>query len=201
MVPRLRRVSIKSDNEMHRFVRRAVASACLALLVAPFAVVRAQGGATPAPIMRARTTVEPSPEAASKNLGDLERLVVEGINAERKASGLDPLEDRSDLNEAAREYSRRMAEARFFGHVDLEGRTVSDRVESAGVVDWKNVGENIARNRGFGDPAQAAVREWMKSEPHRLNILNDRFRETGVGIWIGPDRTFYFTQIFVRRKK
>jgi uncharacterized protein YkwD len=195
----LPRESIQSDNELRRFVRCAVASACLALVAAPFAVVRAQGGATPAPIMRARTTVEPSPEA--RNLDDLERLVVEGINAERKASGLDPLEDRPDLNEAAREYSRRMAESRFFGHVDLEGRTVSDRVESAGIVDWKNVGENIARNRGFGDPALAAVREWMKSEPHRLNILNDRFRETGVGIWIGPDRTFYFTQIFLRRKK
>ena len=49
------------------------------------------------------------------------------------------------------------------------------------------------------DPAGVVVREWMKSQGHRDNILDTRFVETGIGVFVGPDRTVYFTQIFLRR--
>jgi uncharacterized protein YkwD len=181
--------------------RRIAVVVGLVALTAQAVVAGGQGGATPAPVTRPRVTGESRALDGQRVISELERVVIDGINAERAAYGLPPLVVSVDLTDAARAFSRDMAESRFFGHVDLEGRTVANRVEDAGIDDWKNVGENIARNRGFGDPAVAAVREWMKSEPHRLNILNTRFRETGVGVWIGLDRTYYFTQIFLVRKK
>jgi uncharacterized protein YkwD len=180
--------------------RAAIALAGLVLgsfgLAVPVRGAAGQGGATPAPVLRASASAHEDVVGVDA----LERVVVDGINAERAARGLPPLEVSLELCWAARAYSREMADAHFFAHVDPNGRTVTDRVETAGVGDWKQLGENIARNRGFGDPAQAAVREWMKSEPHRVNILDVRFRETGVGIFVGPDRTYYFTQIFMVRR-
>lgn len=133
-------------------------------------------------------------------LESLERTALAGINAERAAAGLPPLVPSTELSRLARAYSRDMAERRYFSHSDPEGRRVVDRTTTAGIP-WRNVGENIARNRGFKDPANVAVREWMKSDGHRGIILDSRYDETGVGVWVGPDRTVYFTQIFLKRSK
>jgi uncharacterized protein YkwD len=133
-------------------------------------------------------------------LTDLERVALEGVNAERLAAGLPPLEISPELMRIARAYSRDMAERRFFSHSDPDGRRIEDRTTVAG-IGWRNVGENIARNRGFKDPASVVVREWMKSQGHRDNILDARYAETGIGVFVGPDRTVYFTQIFLRRNQ
>jgi uncharacterized protein YkwD len=192
---------LKSDNSRRIYRRVLPLAACVLALATPVALAGGQGGSTPAPTFRGRVTAEALSKDVAGSVDELERLVVDAINEERASNGLPRLAESADLRMAARSFSRDMAEARFFGHIDPSGQTVSDRIERVGIGDWKNVGENIARNRGFRDPAHAAVRDWMKSEPHRDNILNTRFRETGVGIWIGPDRTFYFTQIFLVRKK
>jgi uncharacterized protein YkwD len=133
--------------------------------------------------------------------GALERVIAEQINAERHAQGLTPLAISPELSEVARRYSRDMIERSFFAHRDPDGRQVPARVELAGIRDWAEVGENIARNQGFDDPAEAAVRDWMKSHVHRANILAARYNETGIGVWIAPDKTIYFTQIFLTRKE
>ena len=136
--------------------------------------------------------------SGDESLTDLERVALAGVNAERQAAGLPPLEISPDLMRIARAYSRDMAERRFFNHQDPDGRRIEQRTAEAGIP-WRNVGENIARNRGFKDPAGVVVREWMKSQGQRDNILDGRFVETGIGVWVGPDRTVYFTQIFLRR--
>ena len=57
------------------------------------------------------------------------------------------------------------------------------------------VGENVATNQGFPDPAETAVQGWLDSPPHRENIEGD-FNLAGVGIAENADGLFYFTQIF-----
>jgi uncharacterized protein YkwD len=135
------------------------------------------------------------------DLRALETVIAQQINAERSAQGLPPLRISDELSEIARRYSRDMVERRFFAHEDPDGRRVPGRVESAGILNWAEVAENIARNHGFDDPAEVAVREWMKSRDHRTNILDGRYRETGIGVWVAPDNTVYFTQIFLTRKE
>jgi len=140
--------------------------------------------------------------AAAQNddsqLSAIEQSALDGVNAERRAAGLDPLVCTPELCRLARSFSRDMVERHFFNHQDPDGRRVDVRADQAG-IHWRSVGENIARNRGFKDPASVAVREWMKSEGHRQNILDARYLETGIGAWVGPDKTVYFTQVFVLR--
>jgi uncharacterized protein YkwD len=132
------------------------------------------------------------------NLTAIEQSALDGVNAERRAAGLEPLVCTPELCRMARSFSRDMAERHFFDHQDPDGRRVDARADQAG-IHWRSVGENIARNRGFKDPAAVAVREWMKSSGHRQNILDARYLETGVGAWVAPDKTVYFTQVFVLR--
>ncbi len=48
------------------------------------------------------------------------------------------------------------------------------------------------------DPEELAkklVESWMKGRVHRANILNNSFKDTGIGIWINRD-TAYSSQVF-----
>ncbi len=177
-----------------------------ALAIFPTALASArQGGATPRPtVARAAPPLDDDDlddylhRNKDKKLEKLEEKALDGINDERESAGLPPLVCTPELCRIARAYSRDMVERHYFGHSDPEGKMVDSRTTVAGIP-WRNVGENIARNRGFKDPAEIAVREWMKSEGHRENILDPKFMETGIGVWVAPDKTVYFTQIFVRR--
>lgn len=103
-----------------------------------------------------------------------------------------------DLLPIAREYSRRMAEERFFSHSDSEGRTVRDRVDGADIP-WQMLGENLAYSNGYVNPVAASLHGWLDSPGHRRNILDPDFRLTAIGAWVSPDGTVYFTEIFLKQ--
>ena len=78
---------------------------------------------------------------------------------------------------------------------------VDDRADSAGIKNWKRIGENIAYNRGYDNPVEFAVLRWMQSQSHRENLLSEKWKESGIGIAIAADgKTYYFTQVFMLRK-
>jgi uncharacterized protein YkwD len=170
---------------------RPLTAAVLTLVACAMQGVAWQGGVTPPPVREA-----PVPETPL--LTDVETGVLYWVNAERIQRGLRPLKQAEDLAVIARAFSRDMVARGFFGHTDPDGHSVTHRVERGG-INWRGVAENIARNRGYADPAHAAVTEWMKSEGHRRNILDDGYRETGVGVAIAADQTYYFTQVFLTR--
>ncbi len=58
-------------------------------------------------------------------------------------------------------------------------------------------GENVLMTSNPADVARQAVGLWLKSPPHLHNIRGN-FNLSGVGVWISPTGTFYFTQIFAR---
>ena len=180
--------------------RRAVAGLALVLGLAPWAAA-SQAGVTPPPARAVSVAAVPPQPSDAGQLSAVEQEAIDGVNRERRAAGLPPLVVAPDLCRVARAYSREMAEKHFFDHMDPAGHMVSDRADEAGIAQWRTIAENIARNRGFQDPATVAVREWMKSEGHRENILDDRFQETGLGVWVAPDKTVYFTQIFMTRNE
>ena len=178
---------------------RTIAILVLALSAA-IPATAAQSGPSPSRVLTASKMGRGEAFRGEAQIADVERVIADLINAERSAKGLPSLAVSPELARLARQYSRDMAERRYFAHIDPEGKRVGARVdESCGIV-WTTVGENIARNRGFDDPAGVAVREWMRSEGHRENILSGKFRETGIGVWVGPDNTVYFTQIFLTRR-
>ena len=140
--------------------------------------------------------VRPAHAVDAEPRQDLERAVVQEINAIRQKHRMPPLATDARLSAVAREYSCRMARESFVAHESPSGQTPADRVRAAG-KDYRRIGENLAWNRNVHDPVTTAVRGRMQSTGHRENILRKAYTETGVGVCqSGP--AFYFTEIFLQ---
>jgi uncharacterized protein YkwD len=131
---------------------------------------------------------------------NLERKAFEQINQQRAAVGLQPLVWSDDATKIARIHSENMANLKFFSHKGSDGLLVNERADSVGINKWRAIGENIAFNQGYKNPIEFAVECWMKSNGHRENILNGRWKESGIGIAVTADGAHYFTQVFLERK-
>lgn len=89
------------------------------------------------------------------------------------------------LEEAARQHSVWMLNADVFSHTGSGGSQPWDRATSAGYA-WRTIGENISW-RGTTAAAQDAIgmvlshhEGLFRSAGHRVNLLNDSFREIGL---------------------
>jgi uncharacterized protein YkwD len=106
------------------------------------------------------------------------------LNRERRGQGQRPLQLDDQLTRAAELHSRDMVRGRFFEHVSPQGSTMVDRILRTGYArrhGWA-LGENLAWAEGELATPRAVVRSWMASPGHRVNILDPRFREIGIGI-------------------
>jgi uncharacterized protein YkwD len=137
------------------------------------------------------------PMSRIEQVESLEQECLDEINRLRRAEGLAPLRFSPDLLPVAREYSRRMAEEKFFSHTDPDGFSVRQRVEAARIR-WKMLGENLAYSNGYINPVAVTLRGWMDSPGHRRNILDPDYQHTAIGVWISADGTVYFTEIFLK---
>ncbi len=108
------------------------------------------------------------------------------VNRERAASGEPPLRADGDLMRAAQGHSESMAAAGYFEHTSPDGQTPLSRIEASGYIptgaESYEIGENIAWGSLADATPAAIVRAWMASPPHRANILNASFRDSGVGV-------------------
>lgn len=129
----------------------------------------------------------------------LERQVFDLINQLRTSNGLSALAWSDDAAKIARSHSENMANFKFFSHESVDGLTVNERAYDFGISNWRAIGENIALNQGYDNPADFAVERWMKSPGHRGNILNTRWNESAVGVAVSPDKKYYFTEVFLMR--
>ena len=125
----------------------------------------------------------PARSEVTSGLADLEAAIIVRINEVRRARGLGPLRSNRRLAAAADFHSRDMGRRGYFQHESADGTAFWRRIQrfygSSGFRSW-TVGENLlwASDR-FG--AAFAVREWMRSRPHRKNILSRAWREVGIG--------------------
>ena len=130
---------------------------------------------------------------------ELEKQAFTLLNEQRKENNLPVLEWNEEIAKVARLHSENMAKYKFFSHVGVDGSSVNDRADAFGISRWQAIGENIAYNRGYPKPAEFVVECWMKSPGHRGNILNNRWKESAVGVALAPDGSVYFTQVFLLR--
>jgi uncharacterized protein YkwD len=74
----------------------------------------------------------------------------------------------------------------YFEHVGPRGQTPLARMRAVGYISSKQrgfeVGENIAWGTLWLATPRAIVTAWMASPGHRANILDARYRETGIGV-------------------
>lgn len=114
------------------------------------------------------------------------------INRERLAHGERALRVNGRLQRAAQAHTQSMAFGDYFEHVGPGGLTPLARMRDAGYISSRGsfqVGENIAWGTLWLASPAAIVRAWMSSPGHRANILNPRYRETGIGVSAHPPRS------------
>ncbi|MEL7332332.1 MAG: CAP domain-containing protein [Cyanobacteria bacterium J06560_2] len=127
-----------------------------------------------------------------------EQEVLKLTNDFRKANGLKSLILDQNLEKAADQHSKDMANGDFFSHDSKDGRKPWDRAQNNG-YESGFVGENIAA--GYSTP-QAVVNGWINSPGHRANMLNPNFNEIGLGYYYLKNDTGsvnynrYWTQVF-----
>lgn len=152
---------------------------------------------TDAPPYR-RASVRAS-KSYSPALARLEQQAFQILNQQRAKYKLPPLAWNAEVAEVARMHSENMARYGFLSHLGKDGSSVSERAGMLGIRNWRGIGENVAYNQGYENPAEFACQRWMISAKHRANVLEPRFKETGIGVSIAPDGTHYFTQVFLLR--
>ena len=164
---------------------------------APFVRARAITSTRSVPsTVAAATRVSPAATVAATSD---EQRTFDLINAARRERGATPLLWDGELCRLARLHSENMARQGFFSHNGPDGQDTDGRARSAGVRGWRSLGENIAYNMGYDDPAAFAVERWMRSAKHRENILNAGFTHSGLGIAKAADGRVFFTQVFLTR--
>jgi uncharacterized protein YkwD len=130
----------------------------------------------------ANTNLTPQPD----NLGLVRAAVLCLIDQEREAHGEPALQPNAKLTRAAQGHSEDMASEDYFSHVSPNGETPLDRMRASGYLYSSRVGYEVGENIAWGTlwlaSPQSIVNAWMASPGHRANILDARYRETGVGV-------------------
>lgn len=100
------------------------------------------------------------------------------VNRVRVAHGLPKLRLVARLSAAAQRHSAAQARSGSLNHNGF-----AQRIRGAGIKNIRVAGENVAAVSGCGAPAASRIiRAWMKSGPHRRNLLSPSFRWMGVGL-------------------
>ncbi len=122
---------------------------------------------------------------------DLEKQMLDLVNQERVAAGLNPLAPDPELTEVARRHSADMFARGYFAHDTPEGLTPFDRMRDAGVR-FLTAGENLA----LAPTIPVAHTGLMNSPGHRANILRPQFGRVGIGVMDGGMRGLMVSQEF-----
>jgi len=113
----------------------------------------------------------------------LESALLAELNVVRAANGLRPLRLDVRLSAAADKHSLEMVESGYFGHESSDGSVFWKRIKQfyrprVRPGTWA-VGENLLW-QAPSVSARAAVRAWLRSLPHRENLLNPSYRDVGI---------------------
>jgi len=122
---------------------------------------------------------------------DLEKQMLDLVNQERQAAGLNPLAPDPELTPVARQHSTDMFARGYFAHDTPEGLSPFDRMNKAGVR-FLTAGENLA----LAPTLPLAHTGLMNSPGHRANILRPQFGRVGIGVMDGGMRGLMISQEF-----
>ena len=115
------------------------------------------------------------------------------MNGARIANGLFPFALNEHLSFSAQGHSQDMAAHGFTGHIGSDRSTVEDRIGAAGYPAYSSgiVGAEIVY-RGPND----SLDWWTEPPEHRELVLSTRYRQVGIGTFLGDDGQSYWTLNF-----
>lgn len=147
------------------------------------------------------STLPKTPPAvySSVQMSQNEQRFVDLVNAERWERNLGVLSINPLLVQVAREHSKEMAEKNYFDHISPtpELKTPMKRYLNAlgYTPTWACIGENLFYCSIVD--VDRGERCLMASKPHRENMLDPRFEQVGVGIYVSKDGQFWVTELFL----
>ena len=125
-----------------------------------------------------------NPEAG--NLALVRAAVLCLINTERAQNGREPLSPDPRLEQAAESHGKEMLSLDYFDHVSPSGLTPVQRIRTTGYIPSSEVGYVIGENLAWGTltlaTPQAIVSAWIASPEHLANILEGKYRDTGIDV-------------------
>jgi uncharacterized protein YkwD len=122
-----------------------------------------------------------APAGHATALTEMERALLSEMNRVRAERGLAPLALDPRLQRAARAHSADMLRRGYFAHGSF-----ARRVQLVGAR-GPRLAENLAWAQGARATPRTIVLMWLKSPPHRANLLRPGFRRVGVA---APRGTF-----------
>jgi uncharacterized protein YkwD len=122
----------------------------------------------------------------SGNLPLIREAVLCLVNTERAQNGEEPLVPNVELERAAESHGQEMIAVNYFEHVSPSGETPVGRIKTTGYIPSGEVGYVIGENLAWGTLSlatpQAIVNAWIASPGHLANILETKYRETGINV-------------------
>lgn len=120
-----------------------------------------------------------------------ERELFYDVNVARARRRLPPLSPDPVLDSFALQVAEDMAERRYFGHTDPQGRTFQDRLRRAR-LDYRYAAENMA----YDQDEEAANSAFLHSPGHYQNIMDPGKRRLGVAVVAAGDGEVFYVEEF-----
>jgi len=102
------------------------------------------------------------------------RTFLDRTNALRKTYGVRPLVEHDTLTAKAEDWAQHMAATGRLEHSNL----------SSGLsgLNWRYLGENVGYSSPTSDTLATIHNMFVRSAPHKANLVNSRFTHMGVGV-------------------
>lgn len=133
-----------------------------------------------------------SAKPGNVNLNSARQELLKYINQARSEHGLNKVEINEELNNLAQLHSKDMVDSNYFGHINLQGQSPTDRRKALGINTV--VGENLSQAPGIRYGHEGL----MRSAVHRENILDPSWDRVGLGIVKNKQGYFVITEEFSR---
>ncbi len=131
-------------------------------------------------------------ESQDTDLARNEYLIFKWVNQERARYNLPTLKWNDQLRDSARKHSWQMAQQDKLSHL-LPGEAALMQRLAADGARMDKVAENVA----YGAAPLDIWQSWLRSPPHRENIMNPQMNSIGVGL-VKRGTRIYATQDFAR---
>lgn len=118
------------------------------------------------------------------------RQILSLVNAYRAENGIAPVKADVTVQKAAQLRAEELPIS--FSHTRPNGSRCFTALEEVG-ASYQGAGENIAA--GQTSPEEV-MNDWMNSDGHRANILNEAFTTLGIGVYTDANGRIYRTQMF-----
>jgi len=120
--------------------------------------------------------IDASELSASNTSANEIKAALDAVNSIRTGEGLHALVHEEPASLAAALHAKELAVRNLLSHRSLNGERVAERYRFAG-----GTGTMAGENLGAGDSIESIFLAWMKSPPHRGNLLNPKWYNVGFG--------------------